>query len=774
MRRRSAVAAALLLALAGRARAAEPGAAPVRAPLDLVVNGVASHEVSALLEGGDAWVPVEDLVRAGLPVAGGARREDAGRMLVSLRSLAPGLSFVVDERELVLSVTAGPALLGRERVDLAPRRPAGLLGGADPSAFLNYAVQGTAERQVSGLGEVGFAAGDALLWSAFGVPAGGGLVRGLSAATWEDPARVRRFTVGDAAAALGGLGSNAVVGGLSLTSDFSLDPYLVQAPHPATSAFAASPSTLEVWVNGALVRQQAVAPGTLDLANLPVVAGSNSVQTVLRDAFGREQILDQRAAFSPGLLAAGLSDYAYHLGFLRDGFAGASFDYGAPAFLARHRVGLSEAVTAGARLEATPDRAMAGALLTVGTVAGQLDLEAAASGAAGAAGGAGSVALSWPDRRLSAGVRARLASARFATAALDPLTDRPLADVTGYVSAPVLPGVGLGLEVGASRLRDAGASGSVTLRGDVALGRGLSLLASATAAGGAAPGVSGLLSLIWAAPAGSSVQASASAGPGVSGGGLAAMKSLPAGEGVGYRVDASALGPTSRGAALLQAQTAYGRYEADLETVGGATAATATASGAVVLVGGRALLSRPVEQSYALIRLPGVEGVRGYLENQEVGRTDAGGDLLVPALLPRYANRVGIRAADVPIDHEVEVAERLVAPARKAGRVVTFGVEPIRAVLGRLEVEGGGAAAHGEATLAQGPAELRSPTSGEGAFFFERIAPGQHAGEAVWGGGRCRFTLEVPEAAAGVQDLGAVPCRPERLAAAAEPLAAAP
>ncbi|HEX7624558.1 MAG TPA: fimbria/pilus outer membrane usher protein, partial [Anaeromyxobacteraceae bacterium] len=714
-----------------------PTAVPVRALLDLRVNGMAQLEVAALLEDGDAWVAVEDLARAGLAKIGGTRRQEGDRALVSLRSLAPAVRFTVDERQLALAVTAGPEGLPRERVDFASSRPEGMLAGADPSAFVNYSVQATDQRQAGGFGEVGLAAGDALLWSGFSVPPGGTLQRGLTSATFEDPQRVRRFTAGDAAAALGGLGSSAVVGGLSLASDFALDPYLVQAPRPATSAFAASPSTLEVWVNGTLVRRQTVLPGTLDLANLPVVAGSNAVQTILRDAFGREQVLDQRAAFSPGLLAPGLADYAYHLGFLRDAFAGESFSYGAPALLARHRYGFTDSVTAGARLEATPDRGMAGALLTLGTVAGQLDLEAAGSVAAHAPGAAGSLALSWPGRLLSTGLRLRAASSRFATATLDPTADRPLADLTAFVSFPLSARVGIGLEASGARARDAGASGSLTARADVSLGYGLSLLASVTGSGWLAPGVNGLVMVAWAGGDARSVQATGGAGRGGSTGGLSAMKSLPAGEGIGYRVDASAAAGASRGGALLQAQTSYGRYEATVERTTTASSASGSAAGAVVLIGDRVLLSRPVEQSYALIRVPGVPSVRGYLENQEVGRTDGRGDLLVPALLPRYANRLGIRAADVPLDHDVGAAELLVAPPRKAGRVVRFDVEPIRAVAARLELEDGGPApAQGEVAVAQGGETLRSPTSRDGAFFLERVASGTHEGEAVWGGGR--------------------------------------
>jgi outer membrane usher protein len=143
-----------------------------------------------------------------------------------------------------------------------------------------------------------------------------------------------------------------VLGGFSVARDFSLDPYFVEGPRTGTTAFAGSPSVLEVWVNGSLVLRQEVAPGTIDLANIPVVAGSNSVRTVLRDAYGREQAFDLRTTYAAGLLAPGLSDYGYHFGFVRQAFGERSFEYGEAALLLRHRIGFTDGLTGGVRVEA--------------------------------------------------------------------------------------------------------------------------------------------------------------------------------------------------------------------------------------------------------------------------------------------------------------------------------------------------------------------------------------------------------------------------------------
>jgi outer membrane usher protein len=151
--------------------------------------------------------------------------------------------------------------------------------------------------------------------------------------------------------------------------------------------------------------------------------------------------------------------------------------------------------------------------------------------------------------------------------------------------------------------------------------------------------------------------------------------------------------------------------------------------------------------------------VTAYLENQEAGVTDDQGDVLVPALLARYSNRLSIRAADIPMDFEVGKVEQRVAPGRKSGMVVRFDVSPIRAVMGRLRLEGDDSRVPGggELVVVQDGAELRAATTADGRFFLEGARPGPHAAEVTWRGGSCRATIVVSEKP-GIQDVGERTC----------------
>jgi outer membrane usher protein len=752
-----------------------PPTAPVW--LDLSVNGVEGGTVLVQLGGGDAWVADEDLSVAGMkiaPVTGERLAGVGGRSLVSLRSLAPRVSFEVDERALALRVkVTSETLFGRSSVNLwGFARPPGLQSRGEPAAFLNWAARvGTAREARSADAELGLTTGSEVLLSGATMDSKGRVVRGLTTAYRDDVPAVIRYAAGDVvSSSWDPLGGSALLGGVAAWREFSLDPYLVRVPFPSTSVFASTPSTLEVWVNGALVRRVPVNPGTVDLQNIPTVAGANEVRTVLRDAFGREQgtgsifsILGSRQ------LAPGLLDFGGWAGFRREQYGVASLDYGGgPAALGLARMGVTAALTLGGRLEAADGVVSGGPSASVATALGEVSGSLAASNAAGGSGAAVDVAWRWPGRAFTAGVSARLQSPSYANLSQAAAADRASAQVSAAASIPIVRRLSLLLEGSAARWRDEpGTRATGAARAMLGLGHnllaGFSVTRGYDPSTGSAWGIFASLSIVLPGANGSAEVATQTGSAG-SGAQLSAQRPLPAGPGLGYRVLASA-GDGSVASATLQAQAAPGRLEARYDAVDPWSARRSSggaieAAGGVVLVGGKLFATRPVKGSFTILSVPGLEGVTGYRDNQPVGKTDADGDLFIPDLTAHLAHRISIRDTDVPMDYRISQLDRLVAPTFRSGTVERFAVFAMHALTGRLTLtlEGKNVIPEfGEIAVETPAGRVVSPIGGDGAFWLDGLPVGRVEALVRWEGRLCRLTFDVGEKA-GVVDVGAQIC----------------
>ena len=760
---------ALLAFLATGAAAQEP-AAEQRALLDLYVNELKQETSLVYLpEGGDALVPVAELVKAGMHGFGGRREMHDGLEYVSLASLKPLVTSELDLDRLLVRVTAHPSLLGAATLDLRPSgRPAEMVLRSDAGGFLNYSVTGAAGAGMTGAAELGATFQNALLYTGLSLDAYRQVVRGLSNLVYDQPSAMRRITVGDAYVPGGGLGGSLLLGGVSVVREFSLDPYFVRTPMPRLQGAVLTPSTLDVYVNGTLVRSIPVLPGTFEARNVPVNNGAGSYSYVLRDAFGRTQEFSAPYYASPGLLSQGLTEYSYSLGVRRNAFGLSSFDYGTAALSAMHRLGLTDHLTAGARFEAGLQcvqcggpLASGGASLVAGLPFGEVSTELALSTDGGSAGAAATLAYSLTTPLFSTGVSARGMSATYANLGLPAAADRAVLGVHGFAGAQLGPVLATSVDYDLSSMRDTGLTSRLGLRLDTRLGAQATLSAglSRIREAGTPASFVGTVALLYSFGSRTLGHAGSSARDSGVGAEAGLQRSIPIGEGIGYQVR-TAMDPdgTGSGTGFLQAQGAHGIVSGTYNRFGRSDGGSATVAGSLVAVGGDLFTSRPVQQGYALMQVPGVGGVRGFLNDQEIGRTDGSGNLLVPEMQPYYANRLSLAPDDLPLDYVVGKPHEQVATTFRGGAVVRFEAHRIQAVSGTVKVREA-VPAYGELTVSgAGDFVQSSPIGAQGQFFLERMRPGSYHAAVEYAAGSCSFDLDVPKADAAQIDVGALVC----------------
>lgn len=731
------------------------------------VNGAEKGEHVLYLRGADDFLVARKVLGEWVRVP-----EDAPTRVVEGEPVVPlsairGSRVEFDEGALAVRLTFPPEAFAPQRFDYDPGRRAPLTPSSGPSALLTYRL-GAARVPGSDATITNLNAETRLHWHdwlfadqhyATHGAAESGTQRGLTALVRDFPASLTRLTVGDAVTPLGDLSGGIVVGGVTYAKAYELDPYRIRQPTASFRTLVETPSQVDVYAGGNRIFRQVVAPGPLEVGNLTYLTGMRDLRIVVRDAFGRERTLDLPFYFGTRALAPGLQDFSYGAGVLREGLATRQDGYGRGAFSAMHRFGASENVTLGARAEGTRDFVTAGpGIVLRADRLGEAALELLATRSRGRAdsGRAVSAAYAWIAGGLAFSLAARRTNGAFRvlqppdslgpSRADDNVAVSYSRERWGTLSVFAHRGVSRAFE----RTRSEGVGYAIPLRRD------LSLQATWRRITGPVATREAFLNLQWVPAPDITTFASAHDISGTRGLTLQAGKLLPEGEGVAWRVAAGEdHGDSGRTRQLSpevvwQARHATLEARADAGDIAGVRshAYSAAASGSLAYVGGRVGLSRPIDDSFALVRLePAVENVRVYLNRQELGRTNAGGEVFVPRVVSYVENHLAVDDRDIPIDRALDNKDRVLVPPAGRGDLVRFSAPPIRAVSGVLHLRRAGRDVPVELVLLtlHGPrGDFEMPVGRGGEFYVENLPAGRYRSR-LEGATPCDFAFDVPD-----------------------------
>ena len=730
-----------------------------RAILTVRVNELKKGETDVVLRGDDVLARVKDLQAVGMAAVKGRQEAIFGEYFVSLRSLAPSLLFAVNDPELALDLTLTPDAFSEHVVSGRDYRPEKMQHREDTSAFVNYAVNATNFHAVDAFSELGVTIKNALLYSSVSRNTNGEIMRGFSNVTLNDRDSNIRTLIGDRSVNSDFLGGSITMGGLSYYRDFALDPYFVRNPGLNYSGAVSTPSTLDIFSNGRLVRRVALPPGQFELKDLPVPSGSNNTRFVLRDAFGRERELgSQFFYFTSGLLKPGLHDFSYNLGARRDDLADGNWGYNNPAFLAYHRYGFSQFMTGGLRLEGGRKLVSGGPSFPFMLPLGEMELASAASNERGRNGGATFLGYSYINGLFSLGSSIKIQSEHYATTSLSSKRERSWLESGTYVAFPLTDLTTVNLRYGFADSRQSGLEHRLQLFTGTRLSKTLTLLAGASydSIGGSRSAGFNIGLSFYLGEVGGTLVYDHDNGSGK--GTLDVRKNLPIGPGYGYGLQASTNGDID---SIFQYQTTFGRYEADYNRYLGQQGSRLSAAGGLAFIDGSMQFTRPVQDSFALIKVPELSGVRGYLNNLEVGTTDSKGRLFVPNLLSYYGNNLAISKKDLPFNYNADVTDKIVSAPYRGGVLVEFPVARVQRVVGYLLIGRGGKSIvpkHGQLTISAQGTSAESPLGNSGELYFENQSPGRYQAKVEFADDTCEFIFDMPKSADEMIALGTLRC----------------
>lgn len=144
-------------------------------------------------------------------------------------------------------------------------------------------------------------------------------LRRSTRAVYDDVANYRRFSAGDVRPRSLSIIRSPELGGVAVDRNRQLyEPFVVTTRLSGRQIVLDNRSTVDVLVSGQLYESVQLDAGVYDLSDLPVRQGTNDIQLVIRDSFGRREVVNLDF-FSEALdLPAGESEYSFAIGMVSD------------------------------------------------------------------------------------------------------------------------------------------------------------------------------------------------------------------------------------------------------------------------------------------------------------------------------------------------------------------------------------------------------------------------------------------------------------------------
>ena len=739
--------------------------------LEVDVNQQGLKDSAIVLRAADGafFVAEEDLDRWRLRKPGVVALKHGGGNYFSVAGI-PGAKFELDRVKQTLKISAGAAAFGEtatklERTDMyaAPILP-------QPGGFLNYNLSATRSEDansLSGSFDAGFFSRHGSLTSGFLAPTldtKPSLTRLQTTYTIDTPEKLLTLRLGDTTNQAGAWGMPVLFGGIQYGTNFGTQPGFVRTPTALTAGGQATlPSTVDVFVNNALVSRQSVPPGPFSISNIPIVSGTGEARLVVRDLLGREQIITQPFYGTATLLKQGLTEYSYELGVQRQNFGVASNDYGKGLASATYRRGLTETLTSEVHAEASAGTAALGSsgvvrLGQIGVANGSI---AASHGDAGS-GRLLSYGFERQGKDFSFSMRSQLADSSFRQIGL--LPGQPPRRRQDVVSMG-LPLGRLG-SVSLSRVgqKSADQPGTVVTSLGYTLQLGRLAQLGVTAMRTESEVSSNSIFMTLSIPLGTNTSASiASERTRAADGSISTsmtntlQQGMPVGPGYGYRLqerEGSYLGNLS-----LQNNAGSYQIEASQARDGvGGTPIRLSAAGGIGVVGGHAFFSRAITDSFGVVRVADYPNVRVLQDNQVVGRTDAGGYAVLPRLRAYDKNIVSVDQGDLPMDAIMGSLKLVATPYYRSGVLIDFPVKRERGGTLRIMLEDGSELPSGALSKIEGKDE-EFPVALHGEAYLTGFEA-QNRIQFSWKGQRCVIDVAYPEKTAeALPHLGTFICK---------------
>jgi outer membrane usher protein len=500
--------------------------------------------------------------------------------------------------------------------------------------------------------------------------------------------------LGDSSTRSGAWGRSVFFGGFQISRNFGLTPGFISQPFPIVRGLSSAPSTVELYINDALRQTSQVPTGPFAIDNFPLLTGNGQARIVVRDVLGRETVLVQDFFSHASLLEEDLSDWSFEAGAVRRNLGTRNADYGQRFASGIWRYGINKGLTLETRGEYGQSTQGGGVGLVYALPFGMLGQGAVAASRDATAGRGQQWLVGIENSSLRHGfsLRSEGASRGYRQIGQDTNTLPYRQQFSGnYTYSSERYGA---VGVGYARINsyDQGILTTYSANYAISIGQRSSLSLNAvrvTGRDGLANSTSVGLSLLVPLENNVSLSSSMTRRNGQLDAYVSASQSANSDTGLGWRTLAGQRTGQNYAEGGLSYQGSKGLLTADVNASANQQTMRLGVQGGLVGIDGRLFTTRRVQESFALVEVPGYADVGVGFQGNILARTDKDGKALVPRLLPYQPNSIRLDPSELPISAELDSIEQVVVPGNRSGLIVKFPVRSGRAALIKIIFDDG-------------------------------------------------------------------------------------
>ncbi len=591
--------------------------------------------------------------------------------------------------------------------------------------------------------------------------------------TQDQPENIARWRLGDAITSATYWSGAVRFIGAQYATNFNTQPNLITFPQPNIKNVAVLPSTVSVFVNNVLMDNVTVKPGPFIINNIPVVTGSGDVSVITQDLLGRQQVIVVPYYTSQPLLKSGLSAFSYETGVARENFGLQSNDYSNFIASGTYSRGISDTLTAGWHAELLPQQQTLGFTgryllnhygILSSSVAGSL--HHAKTGVLGAIG------FNRESLYFSHGIQAIISSADFRRIGLLPKQLSPRAiiqahigksfDNAGTISASYTLTKNrdpLSIEPTIIQIPDSQIITTSYNRNFLKnIYFNLSVVTNLYNHRGNQ--IMATLSYVFRnthfITTNTSYQPSNHSNQEI----VQLSKNIPIGVGDWYSLYAAKIKNSYNMQGEYSMQTDVGTFAAKASRISNRNNLELDARGSMLYFAENIFFSRPIIDSFALVKIPELKEIPVFYRNQFTGITNNSGSVLIPNILPYQSNNISINAKDLPLSTIIESTNQEVTPYYRSGILVKFPIRKAQALMLTLISSDGNYISTGTKVTISSSSGVRDLSVGyDGLIYIDDIGQTNLIeGTAFRPNGPCRFKMSKPSSMEVIYSLGKVTC----------------